>query len=122
MVDYTNVTVRGKRLPRTIKVKPPDSRMDTSKITSPKRNQDASFACMKELAPMLSDVSEKDVWEYLKNAYGGVESRTEFTEMDWAQISARLNAAKRDNKLRANLNDAVRKFKDETPKQGVPPQ
>ena len=107
------IKVYGKRLPRTVQVQLPDSRTDTSKLTSPERNMKAAFAHMRELAPRLRNISADDVWEYFKSNYGGVESRTEISEMDWASIAARLYAAKTDPKLRANLNEEVRRFKNE---------
>ena len=106
------IKLYGKRRVRTLEVKLPDSRMDTSTLTPPTRNEKAAFAHMRELGPKLNDVSENDVWEYIKSHYGNVSSRTEFSEMDWATIAARLYAAKTDAKLRDNLNNAVRRFKD----------
>ena len=108
------IKLYGKQLPRTTEVKLPQSRVDTSTITPPERNQKAAFAHMRELEPTLQDISADDIWEYLKNAYGGVSSRTEFTQSQWSLIAARLYAAKTHARLRADLNDAVRSFKDAT--------
>ena len=55
----------------------------------------AAFANMRELIPFLerNSFTDDDLWELLKHQRGGVESRKEWTEEDWAVVHARLHGA-----------------------------
>ena len=69
----------------------------------------AAFAAMSALKPLLPDtVTVDDIWTHFKSVIE-VESRSEFTEKQWATIAARLNSAKRDEICRAALVSQCKK-------------
>ena len=109
-----NINLYGPNGEHTLKLGDPNTLPPKSepkkKNTDPAatRHRKASFACMRKLKPLLAkhNVSDEDVWRYIKEFYK-VKSRTELSAQEWAVISAKLNAAYRNNKILIGIVNAV---------------
>ena len=93
-------------------LKSPDFRKDHNSAKARKRHQDASFAAMRDIEIWLRDarIPTGHAWEFIKAEYD-VSSRSEFTTEQWAVISARLNACRRDKAMMYHFVASVREFK-----------
>ena len=96
---------------RQVEVNAPQQPAPVVEVDGKRHHQKASFAAMTGLVNGLRQyqLATGEVWSYIKAKYK-VESRADFSEVEYAVIAARLRAARRDAGQLRQLVNAVRAY------------
>lgn len=101
-----HVKLFGSRAPRTIAVPSPGKkgRIEIPNVDPATIHRESAFATMRKLRPHLKSLGKTtaDLWEIFKNRYE-VQSRSEFSPMQWATVAAELRAAANNRTLLVKL-------------------